>query len=51
VLSASSPEDLEQRLFALIGDGVEPSQFAATLEASLYAADVIGYVHGSGAEA
>jgi phage gp29-like protein len=51
VLSASSPEDLEQRLFALIGERVTQSQFAATLEASLYAADVIGYVHSTGADA
>lgn len=51
VLSASDPEDLEQRLFALIGDRVNQSEFASTLESAMYAADVIGYVQGTGAKA
>ena len=47
VLAATSPEDLEDRLFSLIGDKVSAEQFRAMLERSLYAADVIGYVHAT----
>lgn len=45
VLEASSPEDLADRLFALIGDDVSEPEFRETLEKALYAADVLGYVH------
>ena len=45
VLKATSPEDLEERLFALVGDRVSSEQFTETLEAAIYTADVLGYVH------
>ncbi len=48
VLAASNPEDLADRLFALVGDSVSQEQFQATLERALYAADVLGYVHAEG---
>lgn len=44
VLAASSPEDLSERLFALIGDKVSAEGFRVELERALYAADVLGYV-------
>jgi phage gp29-like protein len=44
VLAATSPEDLSERLFALLGDTVADEQFQATLEQALFAADVLGYV-------
>ena len=48
VLSASSPEDLEDRLFALIGNQISREEFRLVTERALYAADVLGYVHGDG---
>jgi phage gp29-like protein len=48
VLSATSPEDLADRLFALVGSSVSQSEFAVALERSLYAADILGYVHADG---
>lgn len=45
ILKATSPEDLEARLFSLIGDRVSDEEFAATLERAIYTADVLGYVH------
>lgn len=47
VLASTSPEDLEDKLFALVGDKVSTDQFRQVLERSLYAADVIGYVHAA----
>lgn len=44
VLAAASPEDLNERLFALIGDKVSEPEFRDALEKALYAADVLGYV-------
>lgn len=44
VLAATSPEDLSERLFALIGDEVSTPEFQAALEQALFAADVLGYV-------
>lgn len=44
VLAATSPEDLSERLFALIGDEVSQPEFQAALEQALFAADVLGYV-------
>ena len=44
VLAASSPEDLSDRLFSLIGDRVSEPAFRDALEKALYAADVLGYV-------
>lgn len=44
VLAATSPEDLSERLFALIGDDVSQPEFQAALEQALFAADVLGYV-------
>lgn len=48
VLAATSPEDLEERLFALVGESLSDDAFRTTLEAALYSADVIGYVHSEG---
>lgn len=48
VLAATSPEDLEDRLFALIGDQVSREDFRLVTERALYAADVLGYVHSEG---
>ena len=48
VLAATSPEDLEDRLFALIGDQVSREEFRLVTERALYAADVLGYVHSEG---
>ena len=44
VLAATSPEDLSERLFALIGDEVSQPEFQVALEQALFAADVLGYV-------
>lgn len=44
VLAATSPEDLSERLFALIGDKASTPEFQAALEQALFAADVLGYV-------
>jgi phage gp29-like protein len=48
VLAARDPEDLADRLFALVGDSVSDKQFRGVLERALYAADVLGYVHAEG---
>jgi phage gp29-like protein len=48
VLAASTSEDLEDRLFALIGDQVSREDFRLVVERAMYAADVLGYVHGEG---
>lgn len=48
VFDATSPEDLADRLFALMGDRVSTEQFKETLGRALYAADVLGYVHAEG---
>lgn len=48
VLAASSPEDLESRLFALIGDQVSREDFRDVVAKALYTADVLGYVHNEG---
>lgn len=48
IFAATGPEDLEGRLFALIGNQLEANEFAEVLEASLFAADVLGYVHAEG---
>ena len=45
ILKATSPEDLEGRLFALVGDNVSDEQFMELLEQAIYTADVLGYVH------
>ena len=42
IVAASDPDDLEQRLFALVGADPE---FPELLERCLFAADVLGYVH------
>jgi phage gp29-like protein len=44
ILLAIDPDDLANRLFALLGQDVSEKQFQKMLEQSLYAADVIGYV-------
>lgn len=44
VMAATSPEDLCDKLFALIGGDVSEPEFRVTLERALYAADVLGYV-------
>ncbi len=46
IVAASDPDDLERRLFALVGADPE---FPELLERCLFAADVIGYVHATGA--
>jgi hypothetical protein len=48
VLGATDPDDLADRLFAVLGDTVSAEEFRKVLEQSLFAADVIGYVHGEG---
>lgn len=45
ILAASDPQDLEKRLFALLGDS---ESFTQTLDHALYAADILGYVHAQG---
>lgn len=44
ILAATDPENLSERLFALIGDKVSEVEFRDALEKALYAADVLGYV-------
>jgi phage gp29-like protein len=48
VLAATSPEDLADKLFALVGEDVSEPEFRETLERALYAADVLGYVSAEG---
>lgn len=48
IMAASDPEDLEARLFTLIGEDTPPDEFTAVLERALYAADVLGYVNAAG---
>lgn len=48
VLAATDPDDLADRLFALVGDKVSAPDFTQILEAALFAADVLGYVHAEG---
>lgn len=49
VFAATDPADLEQRLFALVGeDTLDAEQFRAVLETALFTADVLGYVHAEG---
>lgn len=48
VLAATSPEDLQDRLFALIGEEVSREDFKLVTERALFAADVLGYVHAEG---
>lgn len=48
VLAATGPEDLADRLFAVLGDSISEADFQRMLEHSLFAADVIGYVHAEG---
>ncbi|MDD2725397.1 MAG: DUF935 family protein [Methylovulum sp.] len=43
--AASDPEDLEQRL-AVLMSGSSQDEFAQALSYSLFAADILGYVHG-----
>jgi phage gp29-like protein len=43
--AASDPEDLEQRLAALMS-GSSQDEFAQALSYGLFAADILGYVHG-----
>ena len=45
IAGASDPEDLEARLAALMA-GTDAATFAATLSHALFAADILGYVHG-----
>ena len=51
VLAATSPEDLSERLFALIGNEVTQPEFQQALEQALFAADVLGYVAAEGQSA
>lgn len=44
IRAAKSPEDLEQRLAVVLKDA-DPQEFRAMLERSLFAADIMGYVH------
>jgi phage gp29-like protein len=44
VNNATSPEDMAEKLFTLIGDKVSEEKFQQALEQALFAADVIGYV-------
>lgn len=46
IRAAKDPEDLEQRLAALMA-GTDSQVFTRTLEQALFAADVLGYVHAS----
>lgn len=48
VLAATSPDDLQERLFMLIGEKVSEKQFQQVTERALYAADVLGYIHAEG---
>ena len=48
IFAATDAEDLEARLFALVGDQHDEGEFAQVLEASMFAADVLGYVHAEG---
>ena len=48
VLAATSPDDLQERLFMLIGEQVSDKQFQQVIERALYAADVLGYIHAEG---
>lgn len=48
VLAANDPQDLEDRLFALIGDTATAAEFSEWLEQALFTADVLGYVHAEG---
>lgn len=48
VLAAADPEDLADRLFALMSTDVSTEQFQRVLDQALYAADVLGYVHAEG---
>ena len=45
IQAASDPEDLEQRLAALMS-GSSQEEFAQALSYGLFAADILGYVHG-----
>lgn len=49
IMAAKDPQDLEDRLFTLLGDLVTDDQFAEVLERALFTADVLGYVHASAA--
>jgi phage gp29-like protein len=42
--TATSPQDMAEKLFSLIGDKVSEEKFQQALEQALFAADVIGYV-------
>lgn len=46
ILAASDPEDLADRLATLIGD-LPPDEFQRIVEAAIFAADVLGYVHAA----
>lgn len=48
VLGAHDPDDLAQRLFAVLGNSVSDDEFRKVLEQALFAADVLGYVHAEG---
>lgn len=49
VFAATDPEDLESRLYALVGDDtLSAEQFRTVLEQALFTADVVGYVHAEG---
>jgi phage gp29-like protein len=43
IFAATSPEDLADRLFAVIGDGVSHTEFTQHVERALMVADMIGY--------
>ncbi len=45
ILAATSPEDLVERLFVIVGERIAEPEFQETLERALFAADVIGYCH------
>lgn len=45
VLAAKNPEDLEQRLYALVGKQLGESAFTKALESALFVADVLGYAN------
>lgn len=45
IFSATSPEDLQERLMVLIENNVSEEQFSATLEKALQSAQILGYVH------
>lgn len=46
VRAAESPEDLEARLAILLKD-MDPEAFATVVERAMFAADVMGYAHGT----